>query len=107
MSVEIVPYQPEWSAEFWTIARALRIAFGDSAVRIDHVGSTAMPGLAAKDRIDVQLCVAELSSVDAVGPRLKALGYEARPNITHDHLPAIAAEDWALWQGWTPGPTDC
>jgi len=191
MSVTIVPYRPDWSAEFYAVARALRIALGDSALRIDHIGSTAVPGLAAKDRIDVQVSVAELSSVDAVRPRLKALGYEARPDITHDHVPAnvienigdwkkrfftsgarnrptnihvrrlgaanqryallfrdylrahstsaaaygelkrrlasqlpdlltyaevkdpacdlimIAAEDWARWQGWTPGPTDC
>jgi GrpB-like predicted nucleotidyltransferase (UPF0157 family) len=64
MSVTIVPHRPEWPTEFYAIARALRIALGDSALRIDHIGSTAVPGLAAKDRIDVQVSVAELSSVE-------------------------------------------
>ena len=98
MSVTIVPHRPEWPTEFYAIARALRIALDDSALRIDHVGSTAVPRLAAKDRIDVQVSVAELSSVDAVRPRLKALGYEARPDITHDHVPAHVIENTGDWK---------
>lgn len=98
MSVTIVPYRPDWSAEFYAVARALRIALGDSALRIDHIGSTAVPGLAAKDRIDVQVCVTELSSVDAVEPRLKSVGYEARPDISHDHVPANMIENTGDWE---------
>ena len=98
MSVTIVPYRPDWSAEFYAVARALRIALGDSALRIDHIGSTAVPGLAAKDRIDVQACVTELSSVDAVEPRLKSVGYEARPDISHDHVPANMIENTCDWE---------
>ena len=106
MSVTIVPYRPDWSAEFYAVARALRIALGDSALRIDHIGSTAVPGLAAKDRIDVQVCVTELSSVDAVEPRLKSVGYEARPDISHDHVPANMIENTGDWEKrfFTSGP---
>ena len=69
MSVAIVPYQPKWPAVFQTIGTALRHALGDTARRIDHIGSTAVPGLAAKDRIDVQIAVEDLSSVGTLRSR--------------------------------------
>jgi GrpB-like predicted nucleotidyltransferase (UPF0157 family) len=47
--IEIVPYQDRWRPEFAAIAHRLRSALGPAALRIDHIGSTAVPGLAAKD----------------------------------------------------------
>jgi GrpB-like predicted nucleotidyltransferase (UPF0157 family) len=58
--VLIQPYSDAWPADFRRIAAHLRSILGDRAVRIDHIGSTAVPGLAAKDRIDVQVTVAQL-----------------------------------------------
>jgi GrpB-like predicted nucleotidyltransferase (UPF0157 family) len=98
MSVVIVPYQPKWPAVFQTIGTALRHALGDTARRIDHIGSTAVPGLAAKDRIDVQIAVENLSTVDTLRSRIEALGYEARPQITHDHVPADLIDNVAEWR---------
>jgi putative glutamine amidotransferase len=72
----IVDYDPVWPARFEEEAERIRRALGDIAVRVEHVGSTAVPGLAAKPTIDVQV------SVEAVVPRgpivepLVALGYE-------------------------------
>jgi hypothetical protein len=43
--ITIVPYQPTWPAEFAEIASTLRAALGDLALRIDHIGSTSVPGL--------------------------------------------------------------
>ena len=57
----IIDYQPTWPAEFAAIAATLRHALGDLALRIDHIGSTSVPGLAAKDIIDVQIAVAALT----------------------------------------------
>jgi len=58
--IVIVPYDPRWPGEFRDIGRRLRSALGPVALRIDHVGSTAVPGLDAKPVIDVQVSVASL-----------------------------------------------
>ena len=56
-SIEIVPYDENWPREFAEIAGPLRAALGEVALRIDHIGSTSVPGLAAKDIIDVHVTV--------------------------------------------------
>jgi GrpB-like predicted nucleotidyltransferase (UPF0157 family) len=58
--ITIVPSGPQGPLEFRRIGMPLREALGDLAVRSDHIGSTAVPGLAAKDVIDVQVTVATL-----------------------------------------------
>jgi GrpB-like predicted nucleotidyltransferase (UPF0157 family) len=85
--IEIVPYQERWPAEFAAIGAALRHALDDLALRIDHIGSTSVVGLAAKDRIDVQIAVAGFDQFDDIRARIEAFGYQSRPNITGDHLP--------------------
>ena len=57
--IVIVPYQREWPEEFERLGRALRAALDGLAVRIDHIGSTAVPGLAAKNIIDIQVTASE------------------------------------------------
>jgi GrpB-like predicted nucleotidyltransferase (UPF0157 family) len=76
--VEVVPYEPAWSAEFTALGRGLRDALDLVAVRIDHIGSTAVPGLAAKPVIDVQLSVRSLEPVDAFRVPLEGIGYVYR-----------------------------
>lgn len=49
--IELVPYDENWPREFARIAGPLRAALGEVALRIDHIGSTSVPGLAAKDVI--------------------------------------------------------
>lgn len=58
-AVEIVDFSPTWAVEFDDLARQLGSAVGHLALRIDHIGSTSVPGLAAKDVIDVQVTVAD------------------------------------------------
>jgi GrpB-like predicted nucleotidyltransferase (UPF0157 family) len=84
--IEIVPYDQRWPVEFHRIGAPLRKAMGDLAVRIDHIGSTAVPGLAAKDVIDVQVTVATLDA-GALVPALAPLGYTLWEGITGDHVP--------------------
>jgi len=97
-AIEIVPYQNLWPAEFARIAARLRAALGDSALRIDHIGSTSVPGLAAKDVIDVQITVAGLDlPLDAA---MRALGYNRSPNIARDHRPPDADGPDADWDKW-------
>lgn len=58
--VTIIPYQPHWPAEFQHIGTDLRRVLGKTAVPIDHIGSTSVPQLPAKDIIDIQITVADL-----------------------------------------------
>ncbi len=93
--IEIVPYKPEWPEEFRRIAVILRGGLGDLAVRIDHIGSTSVPGLAAKDIIDIQVTVRALG--EEVVSRMLALGFEQLEENNYDHRPPGwegADSDW-------------
>lgn len=76
--VLVVPYRPGWPADFERVGGSLASLLGPLARRVDHVGSTSVPGLAAKDCIDVQVSVDDVSS-----PEIEALmdeaGYRQRP----------------------------
>ena len=96
--VEIVPYRESWVADFGAIASRLRAGLGDLALRIDHIGSTAVPGLAAKDVIDVQVTVAALTP--AVEAAMAACGYTRRAGPWRDHRPAGAEGVEADWEKW-------
>ncbi len=90
--ITIVPYQPEWPAEFRRIAAPLREALGPLALRIDHIGSTSVPGLAAKDVIDLQVTVPALDAA-ALSTALAPLGYTQKLEIDHDHTPPGREDD--------------
>ncbi len=96
-------YRAEWEDEFAAIERALRTALGSLALRIDHIGSTAVPGLPAKDIIDLQVTVADFT------PELEAAfltaGYPRRPDITGDHQPPGASDDDRDWEKQYYQPT--
>jgi hypothetical protein len=73
--IHIAPYDPAWPAMFEAEAATLRQLLGDRALRVEHVGSTSVPGLAAKPVIDIQVSVATLEPRGLyVGP-LASLGY--------------------------------
>ena len=96
--IEIVDYRADWIAEFERVAEGLRDVLPESVIRIDHIGSTAVPLLCGKNVIDVQVTVAALDP-DIAG-RLLAAGYTAFPQITHDHVPPGyegSHEDWATF----------
>ena len=93
--IVILDYRPEWVREFATLAQPLRQALGALALRVDHIGSTAIPGLAAKDVIDIQVTVTDLT-VDLEAGFLQA-GYPRRGDIAGDHRPPTASgsdRDW-------------
>jgi GrpB-like predicted nucleotidyltransferase (UPF0157 family) len=75
IDIVIVDYDPGWPVAFEREAAALRAAFGSVAHRIDHVGSTAVPGLGAKPVIDIQVSVGALQPIDAYAQPLAACGY--------------------------------
>jgi GrpB-like predicted nucleotidyltransferase (UPF0157 family) len=76
--IRLVKYDPAWSALFQKEATRIKAALGDRVVSIEHVGSTAVPGLAAKPRIDILLVVADTADEAAYVPALEAAGYVLR-----------------------------
>lgn len=94
--IEIVPYDENWPSEFAEVARPLRATLGEVALRIDHIGSTSVPGLAAKDVIDVQVTVRDFDvPFEAL---LSALGYIRRLTINDDHLPPQVLGPASEWE---------
>ena len=93
---EIIEYQECWPIEFQAIASHLRHGLGSIAIRIDHIGSTAVPGLAAKNIIDVQISVASLDEerISAI----TALGYSLFEAVTRDHRPPGAVGPESDWE---------
>lgn len=95
--IAIVPYDASWPEAFLTVARPLRAVLGDLALRIDHIGSTSVPGLAAEDIIDVQVTVKDFACTPQLISALGSLGYTFAPEINRDHLPPLyqgTAADW-------------
>jgi len=85
MAVEIIPYTDEWPRRFRLLAGGMRAALGATARRIDHIGSTSVPGLSAKPIVDMQISVADFEPLDAFRLPLESLGYVFRadnPELT-------------------------
>jgi GrpB-like predicted nucleotidyltransferase (UPF0157 family) len=93
----IAPPDPRWPAEFRRLGLPLRAALGALALRVDHIGSTAVPGLPAKDVIDIQVTVTALDA-EAIGAALAPLGYTRVLEITGDHLPPGRDDVPAEWR---------
>ena len=86
--VAISSHDPQWAERAAVLIATLYGALGARALRIDHIGSTAVPGIDAKDVLDIQVSVTDLS--DAQGrfdQPLRALGFVGFP-IGRDHVPA-------------------
>ena len=111
--ITIADYSPSWPAQFAAEAEILRSAFA-TRIRVEHVGSTAVPGLAAKPIIDILLGAVSLVEIERVIPRLEAAGYlyvpvferqlperryfvKPRTEGAHFHLHAVEA-DGTFWE---------
>ncbi|MEN3283491.1 MAG: hypothetical protein V7607_4631 [Solirubrobacteraceae bacterium] len=79
-AIRIVDHDPQWPLLAQEELRRVADALGDSAVRLEHVGSTSVPGLGAKPIIDMQVSVRDIERLDDyVGP-LEELGYLFAPD---------------------------
>jgi GrpB-like predicted nucleotidyltransferase (UPF0157 family) len=76
--VILVDYDPDWDALYLREAARIRTALGDRLLLIEHVGSTAVPGLAAKPKLDIVVAVIDSSNESDYLPALEAQGYELR-----------------------------
>lgn len=76
--IHIVDYDLSWPGKFQTHAERITKALGKVALRIEHIGSTSVPGLAAKPIIDILVVVEDSTNESAYLPQLEAAGYELR-----------------------------
>ncbi|ASS64432.1 bifunctional GNAT family N-acetyltransferase/GrpB family protein [Bacillus velezensis] len=75
---EVVPYKPEWKEMFEREKADLIRIFGPALHSVSHIGSTSIPGMAAKPVIDILAEVKDILDADRFSPQLEALGYEAK-----------------------------
>lgn len=81
-SVDVVPYCPAWPALFEQERVALQAAAGETAISVEHIGSTAVPGLSAKPTIDILLVTGSTGEFLTRLPLIEALGYDYRAGNT-------------------------
>jgi dephospho-CoA kinase len=79
---------PTWPAQAARLLHRIAVAAGDRALGLEHVGSTAVPGLPAKDVIDIQLLVESLDVAESLGPSLLAAGFARMPGEWWDEEPS-------------------
>lgn len=107
----VVAPDPRWAASADVECVSLRAAAGDLLVELEHIGSTAVPDLAAKPVIDLLGSIVSPDSIEDLARRLELLGYEHRPRaMTHvdtayfrrlvdglrsHHLHVVRADQWA------------
>ena len=104
------PAQARWEQQARRLVARLALACGGLAVRIDHVGSTAVPELDAVDMLDLQVTVADLADADALLEPLAAAGFPRIEQIDHDiPKPSYSASgetDPAVWSMRLHGSAD-
>ncbi len=75
-TVRLVPHSSAWAAEYWLERGRILAVLGVRIQAIEHVGSTAIPGIAAKPIIDIAIAVPTLDVVDALAPSMARIGYD-------------------------------
>jgi dephospho-CoA kinase len=99
----LTPADPSWPDQARRIVARLKAACGEKALRVDHIGSTAVPGLDAKDAIDIQVTVESLDTADELAAALLSAGY---PRIDHITADVAKGDDPALWRKRIHGSAD-
>ena len=77
--IELASYSPQWQLIFETERTVLASVFSELSFRIEHIGSTAVPGLGAKPIVDVLIGAPSLADIEARIPATEALGYQYMP----------------------------
>jgi GrpB-like predicted nucleotidyltransferase (UPF0157 family) len=109
--VEIVPYNPEWPTEFERERSSIEKTFGTLEIEVQHIGSTAVLGLAAKPIVDILVAVDSIEDRATVEQRLSVLGYVNVPYDNDDkrlffkkgvprayHVHVVKRNSWTYWK---------
>jgi GrpB-like predicted nucleotidyltransferase (UPF0157 family) len=107
-AVEVVPPDPSWAEEFHRIEARIRSALGDRALIIEHVGSTSVPGLWAKNVIDVDLTVPDSGDEATYVPAMEAAGFvlRAREPEWEEHRMFRGSDPMSNVHVWSPGAVE-
>jgi GrpB-like predicted nucleotidyltransferase (UPF0157 family) len=107
--VEVHPYDPEWPVLYEQEANRLRTALRDWIMGIEHIGSTAVPGMPAKPIVDIAIGIRDFEEGFEMVPLMTELGYQfrgeqgvkhrhffilGRPRTHHVHIYEVTSEDW-------------
>jgi GrpB-like predicted nucleotidyltransferase (UPF0157 family) len=105
VTIAIAAYDPIWPALFEELAARVRAALGDKALGVEHVGSTSVPGLAAKPVIDIALTVADPADESAYLSELEDAGFKLviREPAWHQHRALKLPRPNANLHVWGPG----
>ena len=103
--VTLVPYDPGWPDRFARERERILAALGERALRIEHVGSTSVPGLIAKDVVDIDLVVADPDDERAFVPALVDAGYVLRVREPRHRMLRTRECDVHV-HCWAPGDED-
>ncbi len=103
--IEVVEPDPGWPGSFTVLAGRIRAALGEAALEIEHIGSTAVPGLAAKPVIDIDLTVADSADEAAWLPRLEVAGFTLviREPWWHEHRCLVSEQPRGNLHVFSPG----
>jgi GrpB-like predicted nucleotidyltransferase (UPF0157 family) len=106
--VEVVPYDDGWPSDFARLSSIVRGALGDRVVALEHVGSTAVPGLAAKPVIDADLTVADSGDESTYVSDLEAVGFvlRFREPEWEEHRVFAAENPRSNLHVWSPGSVE-
>jgi GrpB-like predicted nucleotidyltransferase (UPF0157 family) len=89
MQIILAEHDPNWSALYASEARRINKALGKLALRVDHVGSTSVPELAAKPVIDIQISVTALEPMQRYLKPLQTIGYTHMPHADDAFCPFL------------------
>lgn len=90
--IKVIPYQSSWPLEYEAHVKQLLPSIDKQIIRIDHIGSTSIPGLAAKDIIDLQIAVPQFT--EEFLETMKALGYQHHPGLKDNSPPDADPCQW-------------
>ena len=76
--VKVSPYNENWVQKFIEEANQLKLIFRTEIIDIHHIGSTAVPGLAAKPIIDIMPVVKDINHIDSYNRKMQEIGYEPK-----------------------------
>ncbi len=81
MKITLVEYNSDWPGVFEQESGLLLSSLGDSVAQIEHIGSTAVPGLVSKPIIDIMVGLADFNAADSLVPKVAELGYTYFPEF--------------------------
>ncbi|MEF8832387.1 MAG: GrpB family protein [Candidatus Thermoplasmatota archaeon] len=100
VKIKLVEYDPTWAEDFQRLKGTYMDSLGDLLIGVEHVGSTAVPGLCAKPNLDIDLVIEDYSSFQKIIYALAELGYEYQSDFGIEGRESFRRKDEKVpWDG--------